>query len=95
VFTIAELVFGPAYDATVAEVKGRRSNVAAYGIAGAARGGAESAGTWIGITTVTAAAWPATGLVFWIPAAALLLVAGYFAWLATAADRRGPVEVAA
>lgn len=78
VFTLAELVFGPAYDAQVAEVKGRMSNVAAYGVAGAVRGGAESAGTWLGITTVTGIVWPAAGTVFWVPAAGLVLVAGYF-----------------
>ena len=82
-FTLAELVFGPAYDTQVAEVKGRMSNVAAYGIAGAVRGGAESAGTWLGITTATAVAWPATGTVFWAPAAGLLLVAAYFLVQAT------------
>lgn len=80
VFTLAELVFGPAYDAEVANVRGRLSNVAAYGIAGAVRGGAESVGTWLGIAAATAPAlsWPMTGTVFWGPAAALVLVAAYF-----------------
>ncbi|WP_026923676.1 MFS transporter [Glycomyces arizonensis] len=85
VFTLAELVFGPAYDAEVAEVKGRLSGVAAYGVAGAVRGGAESAGTWLGIAAATAPslAWPATGAVFWAPAAGLVLVAGHFLWRAS------------
>jgi MFS transporter, DHA1 family, multidrug resistance protein len=91
VFTLAELVFGPAYDAQVAEVKGRMSTVAAYGVAGAVRGGAESAGTWLGITAVTAVAWPATGFVFWLPAAGLLVVAAYFAWRAFATRQVEPV----
>ncbi|RRS01232.1 MFS transporter [Glycomyces terrestris] len=89
-FTVAELVFGPAYDAMVAEVKGRMSTVGAYGVAGAARGGAESAGSWLGITAVTGLAWPAAGIPFWAAGAGLLVVTGYFAWYAAKARTREP-----
>jgi hypothetical protein len=91
-FTLTELVWGPAYDSEIPNVKGRLSPFAAYGIAGAVRGGAESLGSWIGIAAATSAAvvWPGRALLFWISAGALVAVAAYFLLRASAAL---PVQV--
>ncbi|MFC4033337.1 MFS transporter [Streptomyces polygonati] len=85
IFTLTELVWGPAYDSIVPRLKGRITPFAAYGIAGAVRGGAESLGSWVGIATATSAvvAWPSSALLFWVSAGGLVVVATYFLWVGT------------
>ncbi|MEV5593653.1 MFS transporter [Streptomyces sp. NPDC052496] len=80
-FTLAEVVWGPMYDAEIEEVRGRLSSVTAYSAAGLAWGTAESAGTWLGmaVVTVTGLSWQVTAGMYWLSATGLVAVAGYFA----------------
>lgn len=93
-FTLSELVWAPAYDSEIPNVKGRLSPFAAYGIAGAVRGGAESLGSWLGIASATSAlvAWPRSALLFWVSSGGLVAVAAYFLWrgVADPSARRAP-----
>jgi hypothetical protein len=81
-FTLTELVWAPAYDSEISTVKGGLSPFAAYGIAGAVRGGAESLGSWLGIASATSAlvSWPRSALLFWVSSGGLVATAAYFLW---------------
>ncbi|MGL5867431.1 MAG: MFS transporter [Dermatophilaceae bacterium] len=89
-FSLTELVWAPAFDSEVPKVKGRFSDVTAYGIAGATRGGAESLGSWVGIAVATSAAvtWPTSAIAFWASAGGLILGAAYFAATGLGEHRR-------
>ncbi|MER6302930.1 MFS transporter [Kitasatospora sp. NPDC001539] len=47
-FTLAELIWSPLYDAQISERRGTLSLPAAYALAGVASGAAESVGAWLG-----------------------------------------------